>query len=162
MKIRRAKKEDAEKIWPIEKESRIHHKKITPKKYALLNKSNLTKRDRKDFVQGFKDYLKDKKTVSFLVEKNGVVVGYIHARIGRWGWSDKPPKIVKIDDLGVLAKYRRQGIAKKLIREVEKFTKSKGVKYIYFNVWKSNVPAVELYSKLKYYKFMMEMVKKLK
>mgnify|MGYP006308935845 CR=1 FL=1 len=91
---------------------------------------------------------------------NNEIAGWIFSKLGTWGWSDNPPKTIWIDDIGVLKKYQRKGIAKKLLKETEKIAKKKGMEYGYLTVWLKNEPAYNLYKKNKYEDFAIEMVKK--
>ena len=161
IKIRKARREDAEKIWPLEVESRIFHKKITNRKYALLNKSNVNEKARREFIRYTKEDVKDKKNLLLVAVVNNQIVGYIFVRFYKWKWSDNPPLIAKIGDLTVLTKFRRKGIASMLIQEAEKIAK-KNAKYIYVGVWTTNKPARIVYEKNKFDDFHKELFKKLK
>ena len=160
MKIRKAKKEDIEKIWEIEKESREHHTKISQTKYKRLNKSKTDKKAKSEFEKNLEKDINGKKIVFLVAEINNEIAGWIFSKLGTWGWSDNPPKTIWIDDIGVLKKYQRKGIAKKLLKETEKIAKKKGMEYSYLTVWLKNEPAYNLYKKNKYEDFAIEMVKK--
>jgi len=162
IKIRKARKEDAEKIWPLEVESRKWHKKITDKKYSLLNKSNIDTKSKKEFIRYTKEDVKDKKSLLLVAVVNNKIAGHIFVRFYKWKWSDKPPLIAKIGDLTVLKKFGRKGIASMLVKEAEKIAKKRGAKYFYVGVWTTNKPARELYDKNKFEDFHREMFKKLK
>ena len=162
MKIRKAKKDDLNDLWEIEIESRRHHKKVNPKKYSLLNKTKIDNKNKKEFFKWIGKDLKSKKNLLLVAEDNEKIVGAILGFFGKWFWSDRSPKIAKINDLGVLKKYQKKGIATKLIKEFEKIALQKGVKFIHFSVWVKNNPAIKAYRKNKYEDFTIEMVKKLK
>lgn len=72
MKIRKAKKEDIEKIWEIEKESREHHTKISQTKYKRLNKSKTDKKAKSEFEKNLEKDINGKKIV-FLVAENDIL-----------------------------------------------------------------------------------------
>ena len=55
-----------------------------------------------------------------------------------------------IIDLEVLEKFKRQGIATKLILEMENFLKQQNVTSIFLEVRKTNEPAIKLYEKLNF------------
>ena len=162
IKIRKARKEDAENIWPLEVESRKWHKKITSRKYALLNKSNVDMKARREFIKDIKKDVKNRKILLLVAVINGQIVGHIFVRFYKWNWSDSPPLIAKIGDLTVLKKFGRRGIASMLIKEVEKIAKKRKVKYLYVGVWTTNKPAKALYDKNKFDDFHRELFKKLK
>jgi len=164
MKIRKGTIKDVEKIWDLEVESRKYHKKLTDKKYSLLNKSNIDKKARTDFIKDYtKDLKKKARKIIFLVaEEKGKIIGYIIGIDGKWDWSDNPPRALRIWDLEVLQKYRKKGIGTKLIKELEKISKQKGIKFLSLNVWKKNKPALRIYTKNRFDLFSHEMIKKLK
>jgi len=162
IKIRKARKEDVDKIWPLEVESRKWHKKITDKKYALLNKSNVDVKARREFIKYTKEDVKDKKSLLLVAVVDSQVVGHIFVRFYKWKWSDKPPLIAKIGDLTVLKKFERKGIASMLIKEAENIAKKRKAKYLYVGVWTTNKPARALYDKNKFDDFHREMFKKLR
>ena len=162
IKIRKAKKEDAEKIWSLEVESRKWHKKITDKRYALLNKSHVDIKARREFIKYTREDIKDKKILLLVAVVNSQIVGHIFVRFRKWMWSDKPPLIAKIGDLTVLKKFGRKGIASMLIKKAEEIAKKRGAKYFYLGVWTTNKPARKLYEKNKFEDFHREMFKRLK
>ena len=162
MMIRKIRKEDIEKIWPLEVERRKWHKKITDKRYALLNKSRVNTKARIEFIKYTKEEVKDKKSLLLVAVVDNQIVGHILVRFYKWKWSDKPPLIAKIEDLIVLKKFGRKGIASILIKEAEKIAKKRGAKYFYVGVWTSNKSARKLYEKNKFEDFHREMFKKLK
>jgi ribosomal protein S18 acetylase RimI-like enzyme len=162
IEIRKGKEEDLEKIWILEIESRIDHKKITDKKYLKLCKNNINKKAKLEFIKEFKKDLKKRNFLFLVTEINKEVIGYICAYISEWWWSDNPPKTIRINDLAVLKKYRRNGVATKLIKELERLAKSKKANFLSLNLWLKNKPAYNLYKKNKYEDFGIEMVKRLK
>lgn len=162
IRIRKGKKEDIEKLWPLEVESRIYHRKITNKKYSKLSRININKKAKLEFIKDLKKDLKKRKFLFLVVEINKEVIGYITAYISEWWWSDHPPKTIRINDLSVLKKYQKKGIATELVKELERLAKSKKVIFSSLNVWLKNKPAYNLYKKNKYEDFGIEMVKKLK
>jgi len=162
MKIRRARKGDIEKLWPIEVESRIYHKRITPKRYLRLNKSKINEKAKLEFIKDFNEYLKNKKTVTLVAEEGSEIIGYVSTIFGKWRWSDNPPKAVLIEDIGVLKIYRKKGVATKLLKEIEKIAKSKKVYYFRLTVWLKNKLAYNFYKKNKYEDYTIEMVKRIK
>jgi len=162
MKIRRAKKGDLIKIWEIEKESQGHHTKISQAEYKILNKSKTDKKAKLEFIKGLQKEVNNKKVIFLVAEVSGNAVGWIWSKMGVWKWSDNPPKMLWIEDIGILRKYRRKRIGQKLLDETEKIAKSKGMEYSYLTVWLKNKPAHNFYRKNKFEDFAIEMVKKLK
>ena len=161
MKVRRGTNKDFEEIWQIEIEDRIYHKKITRKEYSQLNKSKIDKKARIEFLKWRQKDLKDKNKMFLIAEEDNKIMGHIGGHIFKWIWSDNPPKVFNIDTIGVLSKYKKKGIATKLIKELEKMLKKKGVKFTYLGVWGKNKPANKLYKKNNYKTYRTEMVKKI-
>ena len=163
MKIRKATIKDLEEIWKIEKESRALHTKITDNRYKLLTKSETRKQEKSDFIADLQKNLKDKKVIFLVAESSKKIRGWIWSKLGVWIWSDKPPKTIWIEDIGVLKKYHKKGIAQALLNETEKIAMKKGMKYEYLTVWLKNKPAYDFYRKNKFEDFAVDvMVKKLK
>ena len=164
MKIRKGTIKDVEKIWDLEVESRKYHKKLTDKKYLLLTKNNIDKKARSEFIKEYRNDLKKKsrKIIFLVAEEKTQIIGYIVGIDGKWGWSDNPPKAIRIWDLEVLKKYRKKGIGTRLIKELEKISKKRGAKFLSLNIWKKNKPALKVYKNNKFDLFSYEMVKKIK
>jgi ribosomal protein S18 acetylase RimI-like enzyme len=162
IKIRKARKEDIEKIWELETESRKWHKKITKKKYIKLNKTNINEKAKKEFIKGLNNDIKKKKNVILVALINNQIVGWAVAHIYKWMCSDNPPLITKIGDLAILKEFRKRGIATELIKEIEKEYKKRNSKFIYVGTLLNNKPAYKLYKKMKYKDFHLEMFKKIK
>ena len=73
---------------------------------------------------------------SFVAELNGKVVGYLisYTLIGGFGIA----KSAWIANLGVNPKFMGQGIGEKMAKEIFKYYRNKGIKYIYTSVkWDS-------------------------
>lgn len=162
MKIRRATFKDLEGVWEIEKQSRKHHARISNPKFKLLNKSKTERKERINFINDLKKELKDRKIIFLVAEIGEDIAGWVWSKLGIWRWSDKPPKMLWVEDIGVLERYRNQGVAQKLFNEIEKNAKRKGIKYCRLTVWSKNKPAYDFYRKNKFEDFAIEMVKKLK
>lgn len=162
IKIRKGRKEDIEKIWKLEIESRRWHKKVVGKKYSELAKTNTNEKARKEFIRDLNNDLKKRKNFVLVALIDHQIVGWLFARFYKWTWSDNPPLISKIGDITILKKFRRQGLAKELIERVEGEAKKRGVKYIYLGFLTGNKPASNLYKKMGYEAFHLDLFKKLK
>ena len=88
----------------------------------------------------------DLKTDHFIIAENeDEIVGYV------WGSIDKRPyhklkKMGYIDELFIAQKYRKKGIAKQLLSELEAFFVQKGCEFIFTNTDWENKNAQSLYS----------------
>jgi ribosomal-protein-alanine N-acetyltransferase len=90
--------------------------------------------------------LKAPSAVSLLAKENEEVAGFVIGLVDDYG-EVKLGHIVTID---VIPKYRRKGIATKLLQKVEKEFQNTGVKTSYLEVRDDNVAARRLYQKLGY------------
>lgn len=161
VEIRKSKKEDLPKIWEVEKESREYHLKILPKKYGELIQSKVDAISKNEFIEGLTKSFECKSNIILVAEISGQIVGWIFSELGTWwGLQDNSVKTLWIDDLEVLKKYQRKGIAKRLLNEIEKKARAKGVKYGNITLNVKNKPAYGLYKKNGYDDFAIEMVKK--
>ncbi len=161
MKIRKAKKEDIKKIWEIEKESRKYYIKISQVKYRKLNKSEIDEKAKSEFIKDLSKSLENKSNLSLVAELSGELVGWIFSELGTWwGWPSNSLKTIWIEDIGVLGKYQRKRIAKRLLEETEKKARIKRMKYCCLTVRVKNKSAYEFYKKNGYVDFNIEMVKK--
>ena len=77
-------------------------------------------------------------------KENKEMIGYIQCNYTKNPYS----KLGYIDDLFVLKKFRRKGIATKLIVEFTKILKKKGYKKLQMSVNTRNTNAISLYKKL--------------
>jgi len=90
--------------------------------------------------------LKAPGAVSLLAKENEEVMGFVIGLVDDYG-EVKLGHIVTID---VIPKYRRKGIAIKLLQKVEKEFHNAGVRTSYLEVRDDNVAARRLYQKLGY------------
>ncbi|MTI71590.1 MAG: GNAT family N-acetyltransferase [Firmicutes bacterium] len=125
MEIRRLNVDDAEKVTNMVQEFRSV---ITKEKKVF------------DFLANKKNYiiacLDNKKVVGF-------VLGYELQRY------DDQNNMIYIHEVNVLPKYRRQGVGKKMIKELKKISKDKYLSKMFLITKKSNLPAINLYKATK-------------
>jgi ribosomal protein S18 acetylase RimI-like enzyme len=92
--------------------------------------------------------LKTPAAVSLLAKENDEAAGFVIGLVNDYG-EIKLGHIVTID---VIPRYRRRGIATKLLQKVEKEFLNAGVRTSYLEVRDDNVAARKLYQKLEYRK----------
>ncbi len=104
----------------------------------------------------WRDHLRYWGRAFLVAEINGVVVGYVMTRVERTvGYLGGliPKKVGHIVSIAVHPEFRRKGIGRALMLEVEaKLREVYKVKEIYLEVRVSNEPAINLYEKLGYKK----------
>jgi len=92
--------------------------------------------------------LTDSNSVILVSRVKGEIVGFI---IGKT-YMDKKTSAGQILTIDVSPKHRRKGIGQRLLQEIEKTFKDKGVKICYLEVRENNFVALSLYQKLGYKK----------
>jgi len=90
----------------------------------------------------------DSNSVILVSRVKGEIVGFI---IGKT-YMDKKPATGQILTIDVSSKHRRKGIGQRLLQEIERTLKDKGVKICYLEVRENNIVALSLYQKLGYKK----------
>lgn len=88
----------------------------------------------------------DSNSVILVSRVKDEVVGFV---IGKT-YMDKKPAAGQILTIDVSPKHRRKGIGQRLLHEIEKTLKDKGVKICYLEVRENNFVALSLYQKLGY------------
>ncbi|MEM3640685.1 MAG: ribosomal protein S18-alanine N-acetyltransferase [Candidatus Bathyarchaeia archaeon] len=92
--------------------------------------------------------LTDYNSIGLIAKVNGQIVGFIIGRI----YIDEESLIGHILTLDVSPTHRQKGIAQRLLLEIEKIFKGKGVKECRLEVREDNIAAINLYRKLGYKK----------
>jgi ribosomal-protein-alanine acetyltransferase len=92
--------------------------------------------------------LTDYNSIGLVAKINGQIVGFI---IGRM-YVEEESLIGHILTLDISPMHRQKGIAQRLLLEIEKIFKGKGVKECRLEVREDNVAAINLYRKLGYEK----------
>ena len=90
--------------------------------------------------------LTDYNTVSLVAKMSGEIVGFIIGMI----YYERKSLVGHILTIDVPNAQRRKGIAKQLMREMEKIFKDKGATACNLEVREDNIPALNLYEKLGY------------
>lgn len=150
--LRKAEKNDLEAIQALQ--SLLD--KGRESQYDISNKAFHSKTKTPDSVKE-----SDLNTDHFIVaEIEDTIIGYV------WGSIDKRPhhklkKMGYIDELFIVQEYRKKGIAKQLLNELEAFFVNKGCDFIFTNTDWENKNAQSLYSSFGMNKVTAEYWKKL-
>lgn len=98
-------------------------------------------------------YLKkiENKEYVLIAEAAGVRVGLIAAYIQQLESFFKNPEILYIDDVYVVPKYRKLGIAQLLLSEIDTIAKKNGIKRIDGKVYSFNKSMQKLLGKMNYH-----------
>jgi len=96
----------------------------------------------RDSPKAIAHQLKHSRHLMLVAEVNGEITGVVFgSHDGRKGW---------INRLAVDPKYRRQGIAKRLIQEAEAALLKEGIHIFAALIEEGNKPSIELFKKLSY------------
>jgi len=92
--------------------------------------------------------LKEYNCVNLVARVDGIIAGFV---IGMM-YVDRKALYAHILTIDVSPAYRRRGIGRLLLREIERIFKEKGVKASHLEVREDNVAAINLYRELGYEK----------
>ena len=90
----------------------------------------------------FEESLKQSYSLFFVAECEGVVAGYV----GVYHIGDE----YDITNVAVSSAYRRKGIGRRLLEEVELYATLHNVQAVTLEVRESNTPAIKLYEAMQY------------
>ncbi len=139
MTIRKATVDDFEKISEFSKQAVLHHVENRPD--IIRSAPELSKKE-------FRQTIKDKKSLLFVAEVNGEVVGYSKSLIRTVGnevWT--PATFIFVYEMYVAPSFRYRGIANTMLDEIKKTAKEVGASKIELDVWSFNEAAIRLYEK---------------
>lgn len=97
---------------------------------------------KESFVKERMEKLEANREVVFVAELEGAVAGYVHAEVYSLLYWEP---MVNILGLAVSSDYRRQGVGKILMQQVEEWAKEKGIKEIRLNSGGARKEAHEFY-----------------
>jgi len=87
--------------------------------------------------------LTDRNSMSLIAKSNGEIAGFVIGKIYR----DNKSSTGHILTIDVSPKYRRKGIGLKLLQELERILKKRGVKACFLEAREDNIAALSLYRK---------------
>ena len=90
--------------------------------------------------------LTDYNSTGLIAELNGEIVGFAIAKI----YKDKKSATGHILTIDVSPKHRRKGIGLRLLQEIERIFKDKGVRVCFLEAREDNIAALSLYRKFGY------------
>lgn len=144
MKIRSATLEDIGFIKQHLTDSWVEHAKHEP---DLLEEESMKIAD----VEGYyRAALRSPDSFVFVAEVDGHIAGTIRADIQDIPKFFKHNKILYIDDVCVAPEYRKAGVAKALLLEVEALAKKRKIRRLQARVYAFNTPAQKLFEKAGY------------
>ncbi len=138
MNLRQANLNDIPFIKDCLIDSWVEHAKNNP---DLMTEERMRKSKIEEY---YTDAIENNKGYTFIAEFDNKKVGLIRAYEDKLADFFKDSNILYIDDLYVLKDFRRKGIAKQLLEEIEKIAKKKGIKRIDARVYTYNHPMQQL------------------
>lgn len=142
MNIRLGTKADAPEVAKYLKEMWLMHcteepKYVSAAKIGAYKESRITKYLKDCFNKSGKSYL-------LIAEEGKEIAGFLKIDITKIESFYIQTKVLFLDDIFVKDKYRKQGIAKKLILEAEEIAKKKKIKWLKCKIYEFNKPAQEM------------------
>ena len=153
MTIRKMRKGDIEKVAKLHNELNMFENKWAPLSNEFLKL--------KTSLRIVKGCLKHKLNKIIVAEDKGEIIGFILYNIRPKGKLFKEDYIY-IEDLYISEEYRKKGVAKKLMKEIEKIAKIKKIYILRVGSDIRNRTANSMYNKLNYDKEGYEWIKDLK
>jgi ribosomal protein S18 acetylase RimI-like enzyme len=154
MIVRKAKLKDAREVSYLTFLLMKHHARLD--KYWEMKKNA-----RQMAVKFIKKSIKSRTSTVFVAEDNGRIVGYVLGDLYKRPPNFKMGKVGHLYDAYVLPAYRKRGMAKKLVAELFKWFKSKGMTYVSLETDIRNKVGLAAWKRLKFKEFMVNMKRKL-
>ena len=102
--------------------------------------------------QWLREVLADSNKTLYVAEVTGIIAGLI-LLVESASLDDpiyRPRRYLYVDELAVLAEYRRQDIGRRLMAAAENLAAERGISTIELNVWEANTQAMTFYDRLGY------------
>lgn len=144
LKIRRGTREDIPAIKECLINSWVEHAKNEP---GLLDEDRMKASN----VEGYYGAALDNSNCHVLIaEKDGLFAGFIRGDVQEIPNFFKHNKILFLDDVCVVPMYRKQGVARLLLQEIESIAKEAGIQRLQARVYSFNKPAQNLLREIGY------------
>ncbi len=153
--FRKAKESDYDAILKMKRESYNWHHTNRPDFY----KYSELPMDKKEY----EGLLNSQEYDIYAVESDNKICGYAIIKV--MSFTDNPlildHKRLFIDDIYIDPSFRKKGIGKFLMKELESICKSQGFKHMDLNVWNFNTEAINFYKKTGMKEIIIRMEKKI-
>ncbi len=144
MLIRKAKKEDFEDYYKLQKEFIGYMNYINKSEFCIkLIKNDL----KKNFLRA----IKKRNRILVIIEEKNMIIGFIDGMIIKFkntGWKYKFATIGHLNDVFIQESYRRKGYFKEALNQLLLMFKQKKIKYCNLMVDVENQDAINSYQKL--------------
>jgi len=145
MKIRKAKKEDLNEYVRLRRDFGIEHAKILGEKKILSDNK---------FKKEFEEALSSRDNILLVVANDKNLIGFL--------WASIQNKTAFVDIAFVSKENRRKGLARSLIKELNKLLKQKNINQVQLSVNIKNKVASKFYQKVGFSTYSFRMAKKIK
>jgi ribosomal protein S18 acetylase RimI-like enzyme len=152
MKIVKITKRNVEAALELDEELALFEKRFD-KKYKVDDQR------RRESRRTFEKKMKERNSLGLLVEQDGEYAAFLTGWIMRkkaWRMN-----IGYLCNLYVRPAYRRKGLARLLLKEFEKWLKSRKVRYVELSVYPGNDVAVKAWSAMGFKPCMLDMAKEI-
>ncbi|MCK4918312.1 MAG: GNAT family N-acetyltransferase [Candidatus Pacebacteria bacterium] len=154
MKIRKAKKEDILSILKlVEKMVDFHY---------AIDKIYKPYKEYKELEKYFKSLINTKDNILVVVENENKIIGFLEGGIEKASNDVMFDKIGTINNIFIEEKFRNKGIAKKLLKYIFEYFKSKNIEYIQISTDARNKVGKEFWKKNNFFEYQIKMLRKLK
>ena len=142
--LRPAAEDDYDGVNAVFADELAHHVALLPDRFQLADPVMPR--------HWFSEVLANPNKMLIVAELDGRLVGQILI-IDSASTDDpiyRPRRYLDVDELAVLADYRRQGIGRRLMAAAEEWAAERGITRIELNVWQANDQAIAFYERLGY------------
>ena len=155
--IREAQRPDLDKIIALFRQSERLHVEGHPDVFSVANADEL--------LSIFEKFMADAAVANLVVEIDGLMIGYARYRIYQIPKSsflkNSGAKQALIEEIVISEDWRRHGLARELILEIERRLRTLGIEYVKLSVFAFNKAAQGLYAALDYSPISMQLGKHL-
>jgi len=153
--IRLAKQSDFDQVGNVFTDELSFHSQLLPDRLQLIEPIMT--------LEWYQEKLANPTMALLVAELEGQVVGV--ALVQLMSNPDdpifRPRRYAYLDEIGVLAEHRGQGIGRRLVQAAQAWALEQDVKELELYVWEDNTGAIEFYERLGYRTFRRAMKKRL-
>ncbi|MBI5466750.1 MAG: GNAT family N-acetyltransferase [Candidatus Kerfeldbacteria bacterium] len=142
--IRRGELKDLPLIKQCLIDSWVEHARHEP---ALLDEERMRNSQVEEY---YESALTNSKNIILVAESQGKFAGFVRANKEEIPSFFKNSKTLFIDDICVLPEYRKHGVGRNLLQEIEKLAKGENIRRLQCRVYTFNVPSQRLFQSMGY------------
>lgn len=157
--VRLAKKDDLQSIVALHVKTVKFMRSLSPPGFGQAMQAPVK---RKEVLSLFTGALECDESVLLVCEAGGVFAGFALATIETFQDDLIEAPFITVVYIETELKFRRQGVARALLRKMEQIAKRRGLKAIELAVWLNNSSAIGLYESLGFRPLEMRMAKPLR